>query len=325
MTKLFARYIMFISAIVIFSSYLVENHSFATSVPNLPFDNQTYFSDHDFTLTITDKTSASSGVNTIYVLVTSDVDQHQYPLDLVNPVNGIYQSFPINFTTSHSSADSMLKIPTTTNPVIKAYYPSGTFLAQSTIISSNYGTFPSPMSPQPLWSENVYDCTRYGGDSDHDGICDAWENQTNYQGLQIPFLTGLVSGNYQLPCDPKANYSNDPLGDKVCPGNDMPDVYVEVDWLKGHPPDQTALANVVNAFANSPIKTCNAAGTICKSGVRLHIMLGEEIPYHSDTISVPQPALAGGSGVSNPTDFDKIKQAYFGTPAERNVPPGWTY
>src|SRR5574340_1097243 len=181
------------------------------------------------------------------------------------------------------------------------------------------------MSPQPIWSKNIYDCSAYGGDSDNDGICDNWENQTNFHGLQIPFLAG-DTGFWTLPCDTSANYSNDPSGDRVCPGNDMPDVYVEVDWMKGHVPDQTAINDVVRAFTNSPVKTCNAAG-ICKTGVRLHVMMGEEIPYHRDTISVPQAALAGGSGVLNPTEFDQIKQAYFGTAAERTIPAGsgWTY
>ena len=315
-----------ISIVILFLIGITVNVAHATTISLPPFDNATYFSDHSFRLTVTNTTAAQQGIQTVYVLVTSPLESgYRFPLDLANQASGTYQSPFINFTTQYQSSNVMLKIPQITSPetaLITAYYPPVLTSAPvtATIIDSNYGNPwpPTAMLPLPLWGKKVVDCSTYGGDADKDGICDNWEIPAGNpdQGLKIPYFAPIVSPvqYYKLPCGTGTT-------DPVCPGNDMPDVYVELDWMKGHAPDQSAINDVVNAFAKAPVKTC--VNNVCKSGIRLHVMLGEEIPYHRDSITA---GISGGSGqTTSQTEFDAIKAAYFGTPQERNVDSFWNW
>lgn len=274
--------------------------AFADMVPNLPFDNATYFFDHAFRLNVTDPTSIET---IIYVNVTSSAQPagYLYPLDLVDASLRIYQSPYINFTTAWGSTNVMLKIPDPSlSPQINAYYPPAntTPSATSTVIVSDYGVWPPiAMSPQPQWSKRISNCSSYGGETDGDGICANWELST---GLKIPYMGGTPppSGFWTYPC---GSGTMDP----VCPSNTTKDVYVEVDWMKGHKPSTTAIENVKTAFN--------------QMGIRLHVLIDEELPLHFDTRTAP---IAGGAGS---TDFDTIKKAFFGTVLDRVNGDGWSY
>jgi hypothetical protein len=78
--------------------------------------------------------------------------------------------------------------------------------------------------------------------------------------------------------------------------------------LKRHAPDATAIQDVINSYWN-------------QGNVRLHLLTDEELPFHNDVIGKPS---AGGTGN---TDYDLVKNGYFGTHDERtkvpsNCPPG---
>ena len=54
-------------------------------------------------------------------------------------------------------------------------------------------------------------------------------------------------------------------------GNPMQkDIYVEVDWLPGHKPNDAAIQAVIDSFENK--------------GITLHVLLDDEIPLHYDLI-----------------------------------------
>ena len=160
-------------------------------------------------------------------------------------------------------------------------------------------------------------------DNDHDGICDSWEdNLITVSGgekkMEINYTQNSVTASYDYFCDPTGatiTNSTQPNGtinnpDRVCPGSDKPDVFVEIDYFKRHKPDMTALNDVVNSFNNAPVFTNGL------KGIRLHLQVDEELPGHKDSISLPSP---GNSAVS---DFDALKTNYFGTLNDRTCPVG---
>ncbi len=119
-------------------------------------------------------------------------------------------------------------------------------------------------------------------DNDGDGLCDNWETE------------GI-------------DFNHDGVIDLTLDHADMnhKDVYVEVDWMAQHQPLAGALAQVVQSFAQSPVQ--NPDG---HPGVALHVQVDEQAVEHEDVLSVQVDTESN-------TDFDRVKQAYFGTAAER--------
>jgi hypothetical protein len=120
------------------------------------------------------------------------------------------------------------------------------------------------------------------GDSDGDGLLDDWEiNGYDHDG------DGII--DIDLPA-----MGANPI---------RKDIFVEVDWMKkigdhNHKPKAKAIANVINAFANSPVS--NPDGS---TGITLHVDTGNlgggnELPHDDDL---------------NPvwTEFDVIKASNF--------------
>jgi hypothetical protein len=175
------------------------------------------------------------------------------------------------------------------------------------------GSLPTSFTNQPTWAFE-YDCTNYGGDlPDNDGICNDWETKTSPTwiaagsacpsssagGLCIPY----GGEYYYIGCN-----TSFPSGTS-CPSLNQKDVYVEVDWMRGHKPDSAALTSVVNAF--------NAAN------IKLHIQQDAEvvgtdnIPYHTNSPIGPMDMTVGGLD----TEYEKLKKVNFGssltTPTEK--------
>ena len=76
------------------------------------------------------------------------------------------------------------------------------------------------------------------------------------------------------------------------------DVFVEVDYMNHFRPNQFALDAVIDAFDKSPVTNPDMA-----SGVNLHIIVDEEIPYKEV--------------ISDFDEFYRLKTTYFGTHDER--------
>jgi hypothetical protein len=162
---------------------------------------------------------------------------------------------------------------------------SGTATAILTIKNPQDGSLPTPHVNQPDFSVKILCDTSNGGDtvSAVDGICDNWEGASGLTITKPGYTT-----TYTQSCI-----------NSICPTDAGKDIFVEVDWLKGHPPNDTALNNVKNAF--------------WAKGVRLHILKNEEIPLHQQFISAPDQGVQIGT-----TQFETLKKAYFGTSAERS-------
>ena len=129
-------------------------------------------------------------------------------------------------------------------------------------------------------------------DIDGDGICDAWENSATDE-LIITDSPGGLPGTYSIDCT---------LTNTNGCGSDMPDIFVEVDWIDSHKPDPKALELVKTAFLNKSI--------------RLHIQVDSEQAYGH----LPRIAFPGDDAGPGPKGFDQLKQSQFGTKAERDLP-----
>ncbi len=117
-------------------------------------------------------------------------------------------------------------------------------------------------------------------DSDMDGLPDSWE------------LNGLdIDDNGEVDLDLPM------LGADW----ERKDVFVEVDYMSTHHPNQDALNDVIQAFANAPVT--NPDGT---KGITLHVIVDEEVPF---TEVLPSWDA-----------FYTIKAASFGSAAERADP-----
>ena len=125
-------------------------------------------------------------------------------------------------------------------------------------------------------------------DTDLDGLSDCWE----IYGVDIN-----NDGTIDLPLN-EAPYSANPL---------QKDVFVEIDYMSmAHKPLPGSLADVTTAFANAPIS--NPDNT---QGIRLHLMLDEEIPFYQKV------NFAKYNCAAYAVDFDFLKDGWFGTLSER--------
>jgi probable HAF family extracellular repeat protein len=120
-------------------------------------------------------------------------------------------------------------------------------------------------------------------DTDGDGLCDDWENN----GVDING-DGVI--DLDLP------FMGATAGYK--------DLFVEVDAMVGRAPDPTVETRLQQAFVNAPVS--NPDGI---DGIRLHFML--------DETDIPLAAFPNGF-----KDFDTVRDARFGTVAER-ADPNW--
>ncbi|OLC92722.1 MAG: hypothetical protein AUI92_04535 [Thaumarchaeota archaeon 13_1_40CM_3_38_6] len=172
-----------------------------------------------------------------------------------------------------------------------------------TVNSEKFGSFvgwtAEPLTPT---QKKIKISCGANGDLDLDGICDSFET-TN--GLQIHNPSDPAGNTYTYPCSRLLDYPANPINDDVnnpvtcpSPATNHKDIYVEIDYLKHHAPNNNALLNVIKAFKNHSIF--------------LHLQVDEEVPYHRYAISGPGAGGAGG------TDFDTIKNSFFGTSADRS-------
>lgn len=204
--------------------------------------------------------------------------------------DGILQSNYVKFSTFAGTGELLVAV----GDWVHASY--GILSDNSTVVSAA-----GSLSWAPKIANGIHaDCVDYGGDSDNDAICNNWENQTSHSinglssGLNIDFPSG--NGFYHYPCDPS------------CPDPEYIDIFLEIDYMEGHRPNEKALQNVIDAFANSPISNDN--GT---NGINLHIQIDD-----SDVLGHKNELKPGG--INHPRAFgtDQVKAVYYGTTTERS-------
>jgi hypothetical protein len=135
-------------------------------------------------------------------------------------------------------------------------------------------------------------------DSDGDALLNCWEtNGIDFNGdgtVDLKLYDVNKDGTIQA-------------GEKADPNHK--DIYLEADWMAQHQPNATAVNNVIASFANAPVG--NPDGT---TGVRLHIQSDEQAVAHNDNLAF-EPCT--GPAMGGTPDFDTVKNAMFGTAAER--------
>jgi hypothetical protein len=135
-------------------------------------------------------------------------------------------------------------------------------------------------------------------DNDGDGLCDSWETagiDTTGDGYPDAKLwdtdgDGVVSS--AEAADPNHK-----------------DLFLELDYMKGHKPNPNAVADVVAAFAKGDVT--NPDG---QPGIKLHVQVDEELP-HSDEIQLDGGCASEKTPGPNVANYDDLKS--LGSPAER--------
>jgi len=131
-------------------------------------------------------------------------------------------------------------------------------------------------------------------DSDGDGLCDIWETDGIY------LDDGDFVRDYELPAiDSNGNGIIAPE-ERADPNHK--DIFVEVDWMLGHEPNQHAVKDVIASFSNAPVE--NTESPFAKTtGIHLHVQVDGFGSLHTVDFRWPD-------------DFDAAKQVFFGTTAE---------
>jgi hypothetical protein len=274
-------HIILFSLCVFFSSFV-----YAAAIPTIHLDQPNFILlEHTDSITYTDTTRAGAIViPDAQLTVTLSNGQTQGPFTITlneEPSgNGVFTSPMLNFTSA------------VTNELNKKYHADigssvtvgvGSQTSSVTIKDKIDQAINLPIPP--ISESSTINCSPdFGGDADNDGICDNWEHQTS---LDITYPLGNPI-TYHFNCDTTCD-------------NSARDIFVEIDWMEGHRPNQLALDDVVTAFKNA-----FQTGT------------GQEIRVHLQVDPEPIPHLGcivwGTSGIT----FDKIKANFFGTPSERS-------
>ena len=141
-------------------------------------------------------------------------------------------------------------------------------------------------------------------DTDNDGLKDCWEIggiDSNNDGESDLLLQGLDNQGKNKFLEENAV---NPL---------RKDIFVEIDWMENHKPDIAALNDVIQAFADAPIKE---NGTV---GIGLHLELNEQALAHQT--SLPIDGLLGLIQPCFSTPSHAISDIYeqsFGSISERS-------
>ncbi|WP_268543007.1 plastocyanin/azurin family copper-binding protein [Candidatus Nitrosotenuis cloacae] len=131
-------------------------------------------------------------------------------------------------------------------------------------------------------------CSNQGGDDDKDGLCDSWELGTE---LRVRgYMTNPI-GEYVFACT-----SDNPCDDT------QPDIFIAIDYMKGHRPNDLVIQQITDAFKNE--------------GIRAHIQVDDadqvEI-LHKSCTTFP------GSNFGASKGFDQIKAKFLGTNEEEAI------
>jgi len=157
--------------------------------------------------------------------------------------------------------------------------------------------------------------TNPGNDGDGDGARSAWEFPVS--GVQnINYWAFATTLNYAIPIvDPRTDLYGSP-GITVAPLGKAgkKDVWVELDFMKGHKPDVGAMNNVIASFGAAPVEgALGTLGTLGAKGIKLHLYVDEEIDHVND-LNVWRDA----DTIYN-NDFKSIKNRFFGEFTERMI------
>jgi len=150
-------------------------------------------------------------------------------------------------------------------------------------------------------------------DTDGDGLLDCWEDGTRWaDGLPGIDFDGDGTRDMVLCVETNGIAGFQP---EECADRNVKDLFVEFDSMAQHAPITTQLNQVITAFANAPVPNPRPGG-LGPSGIRLHIQIDDKNIPHVDNTALP-PCTPPPAGTD--ADFDTLKNAWFGTAAERGL------
>jgi hypothetical protein len=135
-------------------------------------------------------------------------------------------------------------------------------------------------------------------DNDGDALCDNWETTgIDFDGDgTVDLQLYDVDGDGTIQAGEQADLNHK-------------DIYMEIDWMAQHQPNQNSVNDVIASFANSTVP--NPDGT---PGIRLHIQTDEQAVAHNNNLAF-EPCTAPATG--SVPDYDTVKSTRFGTATER--------
>jgi hypothetical protein len=167
---------------------------------------------------------------------------------------------------------------------------------------------------------NVYHCDNYnnifGYNASFSGDCNVKEAFPNANRLTgHPYRCTITLNDFNLDADLDGisddaerngiDGNSDGIVDLVLPESNPlhRDLYLEIDYMPPHVPEQQAITNLINTFASAPVS--NPDGSV---GINLHLLLDDNDIPHQDAINLDQ--------------YTAIKNNYFGTDNDRADPNG---
>ncbi len=285
---------------VLLSSIIFTLVPYASAVnETLEFNQDPHVIEHSGFIIYTNSSLANNNVtDTITASLTSDSDPVGISVELEEDENddGILQSNYIKFTTSPSAGELL----TAVDDLVQVSYD--TLSDSATVVAASGKTISWDTANT---DNNWTDCISYGGDTDGDGACNNWENQTLHSSNSLPLGLYINHPNgaddYYYPCDPS------------CPDPEYKDIFIEIDYMEGHRPNAKAIQDIIDTFRNSPVDNPN--GT---DGINLHIQIdGSDVIGHKDSI------VYAGANHPRLWGFNQIKAIIFGTADERTDHSEW--
>ena len=285
---------------VLFLSIIFTLVPYASAVnETLEFNQNPHVIEHSGFIIYTNSSLANNNVtDAITVSLTSYSDPVGISVELEEDENddGILQSNYIKFSTSPSAGELL----TAVDDLVQVSYD--TLSDSATVVAASGKTISWDTANT---DNNWTDCISYGGDTDGDGACNNWENQTLHSSNSLPLGLYINHPNgadsYYYPCNPS------------CPDPEYKDIFIEIDYMEGHRPNAKAIQDIIDAFRNSPVDNPN--GT---DGINLHIQIDDgDVIGHKDSIAY--------AGANHPRfwGFNQIKAVIFGTADERTNHSEW--
>lgn len=283
----------------IVTAFLLANtpQAIAQATPFVKFDQPKIIIKHYDVITFFDPNISNSSVNvTVESFNGAGVPLSQPKIITLGEVGAgsgshLYTKM-VNFTTTPSAND--IGVVDNGSVIVRRGSYSDTASITLSTGTQTYG---------PIRLDNSYQqgCT----DVDLDAVCDTWEANTSSLTINYP-----SPGSYTTSCSEAQGFLDDKFNVFTpCSGTDKRDIYVEIDYMLGHRPNEEALKKVVEAFYNAP------------QGIRLHIQIddvnatsifhkklnaGYQSPYNECTTF---PGLPSGQQ----RGFDQLKSKFFGT------------
>jgi hypothetical protein len=149
------------------------------------------------------------------------------------------------------------------------------------------------------FAQSSTDCVESIEDTDGDNILNVWEEK----GIDV---------NDDQTVDLNLSGVSNPL---------HKDIFLELDYMEHHKPNQTAMNQVINTFANAPV--CNPDG---QEGIDLHIIVDDVITHDGNTlIDCSESKNMTSDSQTNITNDDwseiqDIRDVNFGLKSDRDNP-----